>query len=136
MGLLDELIVLVKETIEEANQRNNPQPTTPSQPLPPQRSAEEIEALRRSLARRAAEMRQAEQQAEEHAAEQERQRQLAERERHQRKQAEAVHAAQVIHHGGSVDRERLLRLMRQPNALREMIILREVLDKPLALRRR
>jgi outer membrane translocation and assembly module TamA len=136
MGLLDELIVLVKETIEEANQRNNPQPTAPSQSAPPQRSAEEVEALRRSLARRAAEMRQAEQQAEEHAAEQERQRQLAERERHQRKQAEAVHAAQVIHHGGAVDQQRILRLMRQPNALREMIVLREVLDKPLSLRRR
>jgi uncharacterized protein (DUF4415 family) len=95
-----------------------------------------MEALRRSLARRAAEMRQAEQQAEEHAAEQERQRQLAERERHQRKQAEAAHAAPVIHHGGAGYQQRIQRLMRHPNALREVIVLREVLDKPLALRRR
>jgi uncharacterized protein (DUF4415 family) len=136
MGLLDELIVLVKETIDEANERNNPRPTSQDRPVPAQRSAEEMEALRRSLARRAAEMRQAEQQAEEHAAEQERQRQLAERERHQRKQAEAAHAAPVIHHGGAGYQQRIQRLMRHPNALREVIVLREVLDKPLALRRR
>lgn len=134
MGLLEELIVLVKETIEEANQRNNPQPTTPT--LPPQRSAEDIEALRRSLARRAAEMRESEQQAADHAAEQERQRQLAERERHHQKQVAAVHAAQVIHHTGAVDRQRITRLVRQSNALREMIVLREILDRPLARRRR
>jgi hypothetical protein len=67
MGLLDELIVLVKETIEEANERNRPRPGMPDgeepheepRNQPPQRSAEEVEALRRSLARRAAEMRMA-----------------------------------------------------------------------------
>jgi len=141
MGLLDELIILVKETIAEANERNNPRPTA----MPaPQRSEEEMEALRRTLAQRAAQARHAEQQEAEEAAharhaqhaEQERQRLAHERQRHHQKQAQAVKAAQVTRHVGSVDARRVARLVRQPQALREMIVLKEILDKPLALRPR
>jgi hypothetical protein len=138
MGLLEELIILVKETIDEVNERNKPKPT--AMPMP-QRNEEERENLRRTLARRAAEARQAEEQAAEFSAaeqhaEQERHRLAQERQRHHQKQVQAVQAAQVTHHVGSVDARRVARLVRQPKALREMIVLKEILDKPLALRRR
>ncbi|HEX3132042.1 MAG TPA: hypothetical protein VHX44_00500 [Planctomycetota bacterium] len=138
MGLLEELIILVKETIDEVNERNKPKPT--AMPMP-DRNEEERENLRRTLARRAAEARQAEQQAAEHAAaeqhaDQERHRQAQERQRHHQKQVQAVHAAQVTRHVGSVDARRVARLVHQPKALREMVVLKEILDKPLALRRR
>jgi hypothetical protein len=137
MGLLDELIILVKETIDEVNERNKPKPT--ATPMP-QRNEEEMENLRRTLARRAAEARHVEQQAAEHAAteqhaEQERHRHTQERQRHHQKQVEAVHAAQVTRHVGSVDARRVARLVRQPNTMRELMVLRELIDRPLALRR-
>ncbi len=136
MGLLEELIILVKDTIAEASERKREQPTGAAP-----RSAEEIEALRRTLARRAAEQRHAEQEAEEHAAhehhaQQERQRAAHERERHHQKQVKAVHSAQVAHQTGAVDQSRIVRMLRQPHALREMIVMKEILDKPLALRPR
>lgn len=142
MGLLDELIILVKETIDEVNERNNPKPTAAPAA---QRNDEEMENLRRTLARRAAEARHAEQQAAEHDAaeqyaEQERQRSVQqreqERERQRQKQAKIVQATQVVQQAGGVDPRRIARLVRHPQALREMIVLNEVLGKPLALRRR
>jgi hypothetical protein len=55
---------------------------------------------------------------------------LLERQR-QRLAAEAARATRA----GVVDPRRIARLARHPGALREMIVLRELLDKPLALRR-
>ena len=137
MGLLEELIILVKDTIEDASERRRQAPL----PGAPQRSAEEIEVLRRSLARRAAEQQAEEQQTAERAAheqhaQQTRQRQVHERERHHQKQVKAVHSAQVTRHIGAVDPRRVVRLLHQPHTLRELIVLKELLDKPLALRRR
>ena len=139
MGLLEELIILVKDSIDEANQRGRRKPEAPA----PQRTAEEIEALRHTLANRAAQARAEQEEAQQQQAaahaEQERQRHAhereRERERQRQKQAKTVQATQVVQHGGAVDARRIARLVRHPQALREMIVLREILDKPLALRR-
>ena len=131
MGVLDDLIVLVKDTIAEANQRGRPDGD-----VPPQRSEEDLTALRRSLARRAAEARHDEEERERAAAEREQhERQHQERQR-QRHQAEAAAARAAQAAGTAFDPTRIARLVRHPHALREMIVLREVLDRPLALRRR
>jgi hypothetical protein len=136
MGLLEELIILVKDSIDEANQRGKRKPAASA----PERTEEEIDTLRRTLANRAAQARAEQEQAEQREAaahvEQERHRQAQERERHRQKQAKTVQATQVVQHPGAVDPRRIARLVRHPNALREMMVLREVLDKPLALRRR
>ncbi len=134
MGLLEELIVLVKETIEEARERNEPARPVAS------RDPEEIEVLRQRMAQRAAEERRAEQVAEEREEHeriiQDRQRQVRDRERHYLKQAKAVEAAQVTRHVGAKDPRHLIRLLHQPQALRDLVVLREILDRPLALRSR
>ena len=137
MGLIEQLIMLAKESIDEANQRGR-------RPPAPVRTEDEIEALRESLANRAAQARFEQEQAEREAAErhaerhaeQERQQLTQERERQRQKQAKTVQATQVVQHTGAVDARRIARLVRHPQALREMIVLREILDKPLALRKR
>lgn len=137
MGLIEQLILLAKESIDEANQRGR-------RPPAPVRTDEEIEALREVLANRAAQARYDREQAEREAAEreaqqqaeQERQRQAQERERSRQKQAKIVQATQVVQQAGAVDPRRIARLVRHPQALREMIVLSEVLGKPLALRKR
>ena len=137
MGLIEQLIMLAKESIDEANQRGR-------RPPAPVRTDEEIEALREVLATRAAQARYDREQAEREAAEQqaqqqaeqERQRYAHERERQRQKQAKTVQATQVAQQAGGVDPRRIARLVRHPQALREMIVLREILDKPLALRKR
>lgn len=137
MGLIEQLILLAKESIDEANQRGR-------RPPAPVRTEEEIEALREVLANRAAQARYNQEQAEREAAEreaqqqaeQERQRYANERERQRQKQAKTVQATQVVQQAGAVDARRIARLVRHPQALREMIVLREILDKPLALRQR
>jgi len=139
MGLIEQLILLAKESIDEANQRGR-------RPPAPVRTDEEIEDLRRTLANRAAQARYEQEQAEREAAEQhaeqqaeqERQRYALERERPRQrpKQTKTVQATQVAQQSGGVDARRIARLVRHPQALREMIVLREILDKPLALRQR
>lgn len=147
MGLIEEVIILIKEAIDEANQRGRPRPQQ-SQPrrAPPPDDAdgddldgehpyteEELEALRRSHL----EARQAAQEAEEREREAARQRaererqQALERERAQRRQAEV--AAQVRM---PVVTNHVARLLRQPQTLRQVVVLREILDKPVALRRK
>lgn len=138
MSILGDLIILVKETIDEVNERNQPQPR-PTAGAPIERSEEQIEALRRTLARRAAAQQREQEEADakaaaEQHAEQERLRhqRVAERQRHK-----ASHIpAKVAHHGGAVDAHRMVRLVRQPSVLRELIVLKEILDKPRALRPR
>jgi hypothetical protein len=137
MSILGDLIILVKETLDEVNERNQPQPR-PTAGKPVERSEEQIEALRRTLARRAAMQQLAQEQAEAQAAaeqhaERERQ-QAAERERQRQKASRTP--AKVIHHAGAVDTHRMVRLVRQPTVLRELIVLKEILDKPRALRPR
>lgn len=137
MGLIEQLILLAKESIDEANQRGR-------RPPAPVRTEEEIEALREMLANRAAQARYNQEQAEREAAEreaqqqaeQERQRQTQERDRQRQKQAKTVKATQVAQPISGVDPRRIARLLRHPQALREMMVLSEVLGKPLALRKR
>ena len=136
MGLLEELIIMAKDAIDEANQRGKKRPAAPAR----ERSEEEIEALRQVMAERAAqthqEQEQARQEAAERRAEQQRQHeaQERERERERQRQRQAAEAARATR-AGAVDPRRIARLARHPGALREMIVLRELLDKPLALRR-
>ena len=139
MSILGDLIILVKETLDEVNERNQPQPR-PTAGAPIERSEEEIEALRRTIARRAAAQQLAHEQADTHAAaeqhaEHERLRHHhAERERQRQKAAQAP--AKVSHQTSAVDAHRIIKLIRQPTVLRELIVLKEILDKPRALRRR
>ena len=141
MSILGDLIILVKETLDEVNERNQPQPR-PTAGAPIERSEEQIEALRRTIARRAAAQQLAHEQAaaqaaaEQHA-EHERLRHhhhAAERERQRQKAAQAP--AKVSHQTSAVDAHRIIKLIRQPTVLRELIVLKEILDKPRALRRR
>ena len=140
MSILGDLIILVKETLDEVNERNQPQPR-PTAGAPMERSEEQIEALRHTIARRAAAQQLAQEQADaqaaaEQRAEHERLRHhhAAERERQRQKAAQAP--AKVSTHAGTVDAHRIIRLIRQPTVLRELIVLKEILDKPRAFRRR
>ncbi len=140
MSILGDLIILVKETIDEVNERNQPQPR-PTAGKPIERSEEQIEALRRTLARRAAAQQHEQEQADAQAAAEQhaeherlRHQRVAERER-QRHKASHI-PAKVAHHTGAVDAHRMVRLVRQPSVLRELIVLKEILDKPRALRLR
>jgi hypothetical protein len=140
MSILGDLIILVKETLDEVNERNQPQPR-PTAGAPVERSEEQIEALRRTIARRAAAQQLAHEQADAQAAAEQhaeherlRHHQAAERERQRQKAAQAP--AKVSTHAGTVDAHRIIRLIRQPTVLRELIVLKEILDKPRALRRR
>jgi hypothetical protein len=140
MSILGDLIILVKETLDEVNERNQPQPR-PTAGAPIERSEEQIEALRRTIARRAAAQQLAHEQADAQAAAEQhaeherlRHHQVAERERQRQKAAQAP--AKVSTHAGTVDAHRIIRLIRQPTVLRELIVLKEILDKPRALRRR
>jgi hypothetical protein len=148
MGILEELILMAKEAIDEANQRGRRPPTArapESEPEPEsepaEHSEEELEDLRRTLARRAAQARIEQEQAERAAADQrdqqQRQREAQERERQRQVRSTSKStAAQVVHATGAVDPQRIARLVHQPQALREMMVLSEVLGKPLALRKR
>jgi hypothetical protein len=136
MGLLEEVIILIKEAIDEANQRNRPRrPTPPPEPEQPQDDDGEIDTLRETLARRAMAVRRAEEEEErqramaQRRAEEERQ-QALERERQRQRQAQAMRA--TAHR----DLHRIAHLLRQPQTLRQVVVLRELLDKPLALRRK
>jgi hypothetical protein len=138
MSILGDLIILVKETIDEVNERNQPQPR-PTAGAPIERSEEQIEALRRTLARRAAAQQREQEEADAKAAAEQHAEQK--RLRHQRvaerQRQKASHIpAKVAHHGGAVDAHRMVRLVRQPSVLRELIVLKEILDKPRALRPR
>lgn len=134
MGILEELIIMAKDAIDEANQRGKKRPPTPEH----QRTEEELEALRQVMAERAEQARQEKEQARREAAEQraeqQRQQEAQERERERQRQRQAAEAARATR-AGPIDPRRIARLTRHPAALREMIVLRELLDKPLALRR-
>lgn len=135
MGLIEQLIILAKESIDEANQRGRRPPAAPD----PNDDEDEIQTLRRTLAQRAAEARAeqefAKREEAQRRAELEQQRQAQEREQ-QRQRQRQTETARVTYAPTAVDARRIARLVRHPNALREMIVLREILDKPLALRRR
>ncbi|MBA3699362.1 MAG: hypothetical protein H0W78_10960 [Planctomycetes bacterium] len=140
MGLIEQLILLAKESIDEANQRGKRPPAAPA----PEYTEDEIATLRQVRANRVVQARmdqeQARRDAEEQRAEQQRQYETqqrdGERQRQRQRQQQTVEAARVVHASGAVDPRRIARLVRHPGALREMIVLREVLDKPLALRPR
>ena len=138
MGLFEELIILVKETIEEVNERQRKKQgeqqkqEAPSQPtVASGNQDDELARVRERLARRAAQ-----QQAERAAA-------MA------RVEAEAAAARPlpqlqpkpitkplkpILQQQGG--HHRLAKLLHRPGTLRELVLLREILDKPLALRQR
>ena len=121
MGILDELIILVKESVEEARQQQRRRDAPPSAPRQAQRSPEEIEHMRRALAQRAAEVHQEVPQ---------------QQKRPAPKRPEPQQIKQVAPPNKLDGRLPIRRLLRQPLSLRDLVVLKEVLDKPLALRRR
>jgi hypothetical protein len=132
MGILDELVILVKETIDEANQRNRQADSSSHQS---QRSPDEIEALKRTLARRAMQQRTAEAAVSPHViplTQDEQRRSDYDRERKRLRQQNHDDGPAKVKHNPT---HRAAKLLRQPATLREMIILKELLDKPISMRR-
>jgi hypothetical protein len=144
MGILDELIILVKEAMDEANGRpggGQPRPETTSQ----HRSGEELENMRRTLARRALAQREAAQreQNEQHQSAHDEAnaaqlRQAHEKARRQALLAQPANAQPTAHStdlSAPLSAHNLRQLVQQPQAMRQLFVMKEILDKPLALRR-
>jgi hypothetical protein len=125
VSFLEELIRTVQEAVDEANGR----PPRTATPAPRQVSLQEELAVRDRLRRRAEE-------AHRHEAEQNRR-----NERAAHVVEQAAHDARMVvetPRTTSADKppSRVAALLRNPATVRDAIILREVLDRPLALRRR
>jgi hypothetical protein len=135
MGILDELIDLVKETIDEAKQRQQQTMPPQSSPAPaptPHRSPEDIEALKRTLAQRAMKQRAADEAAipitspdAKHRAKYELERARLRVQHQQEGLAKVTH--NPVHRAAS--------LLKRPETLRDLIILKELLDRPISMRR-
>ncbi len=132
MGILDELIDLVKETMDEAKQRQQPTSQPQSAPAPaPHRSPENIEALKRTLAQRAMKQRAADEAAipvispdAKHRAKYELERTRLRTQHQEEGLAKVTH--QPVHRAAT--------LLRRPETLRDLIILKELLDRPISMR--
>jgi hypothetical protein len=132
MGILEELIILVKESLDEAKQ--NQRPPEPSETdAPPRRSPEEIEALKRTLAKRAMQQRAADEATAaptplspdaKHRAKYDQERLRL----HQQHLKDGP--AKVNHHSS----HQVATLLRQPQTLRQLIVLKEILDLPISQR--
>jgi len=133
MGILDELIDLVKETMDEAKQRQQQTTLPQSAPAPaPHRSPENVEALKRTLAQRAMKQRAADEAAipisspdAKHRAKYELERARLRTQHQQQGLAKVAH--NPVHHAAT--------LLRRPETLRDLIILKELLDRPISMRR-
>jgi hypothetical protein len=132
MSFLDELIKTIQEAVDEANGRPPRPVATSSRPTPMDSSSQD--QVRERLRRRYEEARHAQSEAE-----------LAERKRSEAQQraiADATAAASTPavvtnrpeHPFAASSASRISQLLRQPNTVREMVLLREVLDRPLSLR--
>ncbi len=135
MGLLEDLIVLYKEAQDEVSQRGKPASNAPAASGQP--SINELRERMRQQARKAsaqargakaapAPAPEVDREAEHHAA------RLAERHAATRQAHEAAAKAKLATAGHHA---RFARLLRQPHTLRDLIVLKELLDRPLALRR-
>jgi hypothetical protein len=129
MGLLEELIILVKETIDEVSERNRERERARPQPSASPTGQVEIDELRARMLqqrRAAAEAARAAQQAAEAPPPAPRH-----HHHHERRPAQAPVKAAAQPQSA----ERLAKLLRQPQTVRELFVLKELLDKPLSLRR-
>ena len=155
MGFLDELLKTIEEAADEAQGRQRPRPQQPAprpaqaprQPAPEvvvdrdddidtneedQQRRQQVEAERqRAFAERARA---------EHAAEEAQQlarRKVLEASRRSQAAAQSVmrRDAQIARAAPPIGAVRIATMLRQQQTLRELVVLREVLDKPLALRR-
>ncbi len=153
MGFLDELLKTIEEAADEANGRQRPRPQPPAprpaQPPPapetPADQNDDIDTIDEDLLRRQqleAERQRAfkERARAEHAAEEAQQqarRKVLEESRRAQAAAQSVlrRDAQIARAAPPIGAVRIATMLRQQQTLRELVVLREVLDKPLALRR-
>ncbi len=130
MGILDELIDLVKESMDEAKQRQQPTSQPQSAPVP-HRSPENIEALKRTLAQRAMKQRAADEAAISVISPEAKNREKLELERARlRAQHKEEGLTKVTHQPG----HRAATLLKRPETLKDLIILKELLDRPISMR--
>jgi hypothetical protein len=145
MGLLDEIMRQLQEAADEARRQQQPggapKPPPPAANSPGQQG--DAERLRRRLAQAASD-KQAQRHANQVANEAGREHVEAQRRREAAAAAERadqaeVNAAQKVRRSArqaAVDAPALGRLLRQPTTVRRLIVFSEILQKPLALRRR
>ena len=142
MGLFDELITMVREAIDEVNQRDQPpsRGTSPVRPPAPTSLEEIKERIRQA---------QAQPQYQPQAAQQPQVRRPAAQPRPSAPAAAPGRATearpeppaprtsdQPARPTAMPANERFARLLRPPQTMRELFVLKELLDRPLALRRR
>jgi hypothetical protein len=147
MGILDELIILVKESLDDARERQgggnsggNSGGTNERRPETTHRSGEELENMRRALARRALLQREAAQRDQSELtqsnADAAQARQAAEKARRQALLVQPTTASVANVAVTDLSAGAFQQLLRQPHVMRQMILMKEILDKPLALRQR
>lgn len=134
MGLLEELITLIKDTVEEVSeqQKQKQREASDGAAPPPRVSVEELRQRMLQQRRAAAEAEAARLAAQEAAAApppEPPRRHAHHAHGHARAEPKAKHVAQPT------SPERLARLLRQPHTVRELFVLKEILDRPLVLRR-
>ena len=106
MGFLEDLILIVKESVEEAKGQQQARPQRATAPVLPQVRAQPL--TQRVVVEPA-----------------------APRQPPRRPPAAPVAPVAAPVSGAA----RIARLLRQPRTMRELVVLKEILDKPLALRR-
>lgn len=136
MSLFGDIIKTIKEAVEEAQAQAEGRPVRRvGQPAPVEHEHEpDLEADLRAAQQRVRGKAHERTHERPRAAEEYRQRQVAaQAQKVVRNQRDtATREAHLLRPG---DPRRLAHLMRQPGSLREMIVLKELLDRPLALRR-
>jgi hypothetical protein len=138
MGLLDEIMRQLQEAADEARRQQQPGAPPAASNSPGQQG--DAERLRRRLAQAASD-KQAQRSAaneagREHAEAQRRREQAAAAERAERAEASAAQKVRRSARQAAVDAPALGRLLRQPTTVRRLMVFSEILQKPLALRRR
>jgi len=128
MSLLGDVLKTIKEAVEEAQAQAQGKPVRPGSLPRPHQAAREAEQAAQETQQRI--LSQAKKRAAEPTADQKR-RQKTLAEEAARREHQAAVRSQPLPSG---DPRRIAALMRQPNSLRELVILKELLDRPVALR--
>ncbi len=128
MSLLGDVLKTIKEAVEEAQGQAQGKPMRPSNLSRPRQVAGQAEQAAQETQQRI--LNQAKLQAAQPTADQKR-RQKTQDEEAARRQRQVVARSQPLPPG---DPRRIAALMHQPTSLREMLILKELLDRPVALR--
>ncbi len=118
MGFLEDLIVIVKESVDEAKTKQAQPQQRPVAPVPAPARVPAPQAVRERQGR----------------AQPLTQRVVVEPPT-PRRPAPAAAPKTVAPPQPARSAERIARLLRQPRTVRELVVLKEILDKPLALRR-